>query len=134
LRRAALALVLTGCGGFLPFLGGDDDDPAPTAPVVGDAANEATLDEASSSFDAATEPDATPLFWRCTTTTPSAPTSEMACNGERLGSCNSPEEPPIEQPCTTLGESVAHCPQNCQKSAPDSGVYSFTLTVCNCQP
>lgn len=121
----------------MPFLGDDDDD-APPAPPLIDAASdsaEESSDGALHEIDAGS--DAHALVWGCSTTQPSEPTSETQCEAERLGSCNSPDEPPIDQPCGMLGESVAHCPQVCQKSAesvPGAATYSYTLTVCNCQP
>lgn len=138
MRRAVFALVLTGCGGFLPFFGDDDDDPPP-APTASDAASESaegSSDGGTGEIDAGSDAgsDAQALVWHCTTTLPSVPTSEQQCNMERLQSCNRPDDPPIDQPCAMRGESIAYCPQVCQKSAPGSSAYSYTLTSCNCQP
>jgi hypothetical protein len=136
LRRALFALVLTGCGGFLPFFGDDDEDPAPPPIiVVADGASDATSAEGSTTeSDATREADALHLVWSCTTQAPSAPAAtEEQCNGARLReSCDPASEPPIDLPCDRVGTEQLYCAQTCQRSAPGASTYSFTLTKCTC--
>ena len=73
-------MLLTGCGGFLPFFG-DDDDPAPAPPPpTSDAASETSTIVDATAFEAASD-GAPPLFWSCTTQPPSRPYGvEVDCN------------------------------------------------------
>lgn len=128
-------MLLTGCGGFLPFFG-DDDDPAPAPPPpTSDAASETSTIVDATAFEAASD-GAPPLFWSCTTQPPSRPYGvEVDCNGDRLRQvCDSNPDLPIGLPCDSFGQEQTYCPQVCQKTAPGSSQYSYTLTTCRCQP
>lgn len=138
MRRTLLALVLTGCGGILPFFGDDDDDDAPPSPpVVVDGASDATSAEGATGEsdarpDATRDADARRLVWSCTTQ-PSARAYDLeeGCNGARLGEiCDPNNEPPIDQSCEPFGTEQTYCAQVCQKT--DGAGYSYTLTKCTC--